>query len=53
MTIITFLEIFLLMMFHETIDQIIGVQIATFSVLLATVIIIGRRSRNVEINMFK
>lgn len=50
---ITFLEIILLMMFHETIDQIIGVQIATFSVLLATVIIIGRRSRNVEINMFK
>jgi O-antigen/teichoic acid export membrane protein len=50
---ITFLEIFLLMMFHKTIDQIIGVQIATFSVLLVTVIIIGRRSRHVEINRFK
>jgi O-antigen/teichoic acid export membrane protein len=49
----TFLEIFLLMMFHETIDQIIGVQLATFSLLLVTVIIIGRRSRHVEINRFK
>jgi len=43
----TFLEIFLLMMFHETIDQIIGVHIAIFSLLLVTVIIISRRSRYV------
>jgi O-antigen/teichoic acid export membrane protein len=50
---ITFLDIFLLMVFHETIDQIIGVQIATFSMLLVTVIIIGRRSRYVNFDRYK
>lgn len=39
----TFLEIFLLMFYHETIGQIIGVQIAVFFMLLITVIIIGKK----------
>ncbi len=39
----TLLEIALLMRFHGTIEQIILVQVATFSMLLATVIIINRR----------
>ncbi|VVB86697.1 Polysaccharide biosynthesis protein [uncultured archaeon] len=39
----TILEIFLFMVFHETIGQIIGVQIGVFLILLASVMIIRRR----------
>lgn len=39
----TLLEIVLLMVFHETIAQIIGIQMAVFFILLASVITINRR----------
>lgn len=39
----TMLQVFLLAMFHESMEQIIGVQIATFLTLLGSVVVIKRR----------
>lgn len=43
LVVFTAMQVFLLVMFHESIEQIIGVQIVTFLILLISVVMINRR----------